>query len=638
MKLHPLPVLALAALLVGAALPARATQSFAYRWKGPRVSVLWREYNADPQVPALRRQVGHWKRLAETLWGQEPSAGPLQMEVSLYGEGGEAGKVRLKCGSRSAEVREPITEKAVFDALLRVRGGANPATPPADDAEPRISPDGQWVALITWRGSGPEVWVTKRDLDTVSRVPFIGGKELVDRLVQTAPEWSVDGRQVAWIQGGRLLIFDTRQRAARFVTAADRRAVEFLWPPRQGGPILVRYDDEKFDFLDSVSGSTIPVSELLKGSAPMGRFFWSPSGQRLLFRTQSRIEVAALTVPGKAATLWDRFLNKALGGPPAPPQGREGEQSERLAVLDLRARRLDAFPVEGTPLDLGEISTVSWSPDEKTVLAVAGGPEGQEAALVRFPLEHGAKAETVMRSGERLVALGWRSSQMTSDKLPDPRFARYAVLRGDEVLTSEDGARFTSTYSPAELLKLEIPAGPEGGYQGVEDEEELTQSEAPRTVYLESMDHAGQEEIRLRFDDGKLVTFTLDQPVIPPLKTLLTREAVDLDVIWHKGQTLAVAMLSPGGGAGRLVGVAPHPVLRGKTVDIPFSEKLAEGVSVEASNPIDQPFPVTDVATGTSTLSLRYARFDPTRLALWAVAVLVVLGVLVYLLRRKLAR
>lgn len=624
---------------MGASLPAWATQGFAYRWKSPRVTVNWREGNSGPETPALRREVGHWKRLAETLWSGDATAAPLQMDVSLYGPemGSQGPAIKLKSGPRTAEVKPPITEEGVFQALVRVRGGTGPTVAPPDDAEPRISADGQWVAAISWRGAGPEVWITKRDLDTVTRVPFVGGKELMDRLVLTAPEWSVDGRQVAWIQGGRVLIFDTRQRAARYVTAADRRAVEFLWPPREGGPLLVRYDDEKFDFLDAVSGSTIPVSDLLKGAASMGRFFWSPTGQRLLFRTQSRIEVAALTVPGRAATMWDRFLNKALGGPPEPPQPREGENTERLAVLDLRARRLDAFPLEGTPLDMGEISSVSWSPDEQTVFAVTGETEG-EKSLVRFPLEHGGKAQTVLTSDERLVALGWRSSQMTTDKLPDPRFAQYALLKGDEVLTSPDGLKYTSPYSPDSVLKLEIPAGPHGGYRGVEDEEELTESEPPQVVYLESMDHAGQEELRRRFPGGMLLTFTLDQPVIAPLKSLVTRDAVDLDIIWHKGQTLAVGMLSPGGGVGQLVGVAPHPVMRGQTIEIPFTEKLTGVSSVVAENPVDQPFPVTDVATGTSTLSLRYARFDPVRLALYAVLVLAVLLGLFYLVRKKLAR
>jgi hypothetical protein len=643
----PPPRICLALLVCLAALltawyagPAWATAGFAYRWKSPHVSVMWREGNESPEMPALRRQVGHWKRLAESLWSKESGAAPLDVQVSFYGPemGSEGPVIKLKSGSRSAEIKPPFEEAEIVKKLVEVRGGATTAAAPPDDAEPRISPDGFWVASIRWHGGDPEVWITKRNGDTVTRVPFVGGRDLLDRLILTAPTWSPDGHQVAWIQGHRVVIFSTLQRAARYVTPAGKDPVEVLWPPREGGPMLVRYSDESFDFLDGVSGSIIPVSSLLKKAAPMGRFFWSPTGQRLLFRTQSRIEVAALTLPGKAANLWDRFLNKALGGPPPPPEPKEGDETERLAVLDLRARRLDAYPLDGTPLDLTEITSVSWSPDEQTIFAV-GSLEPRGAKLVRFPLRHDSKPDEVLSDPGRVVTLGWRSTQMTTDKLPDPRFAQYALLKEDAVFPSQSGTDFASAYPDGGLVQLEVQPGPQGGYLGVEGEEEETQSEPRQVIFLENMDHAGGEEIRRDFPGGYLVTYTLDGPLVPRIRSFVAdRKPVDLDVIWERGQSIAVGMLSEGGGVGTLVGVAPHPTIRGQVVDVSLSELMTRANGIVAANPYDSPFQLTDASTGTSTLSLRYAHFDAGKLLLYSVVVLGLFFLLVFVLRKKMAR
>lgn len=624
--------------LVSLGRPAGATVGFSYQWKTPRVTVNWSEGNESLELPALRRQVGHWKRLAQTLWSKAPDAAPLQMDVSLYGPemGSEGPLVRLKSGRETLELKAPMEESQVFEALLQLRG--TPVEPvPSDDSEPSISPDGQWIAFISWRGAGPEVWVTKKDASTVTRVPFVGGKDLLDRLVLTTPAWSADSRQVAWVQGGRLLIFDTRQRAARYVTDPKSRVAEFLWPPRQTGALLVTYDDNRFDLLDGVSGSAVPVSELLKGAAPTGKFFWSTTGQRLLFRTQGRIEVAALTIPGKTATAWDRFLNKALGGPPDPPQPRDGEHAERLAVLDLRARRLDAYPVTGTPMEAGQIGSVTWSPDEDTVfLAVHGEGDKAENTLVRFPLSHEGKPETVMQTGELLAALGWRSERFDTNKLPDPAYAKYAVLRGSEVLVSEDGKEYTSPYSPSELLRFEVGPGPQGGYLGVEGEV-LTEDEPTQVIYLEDMAHTSRQIVRRAFPNGFLHTYTLDgNPMIPLIKTLMERKPVYADFTWDKGQSLAMAVLSPDGGVGELSGVAFHPNIETQAINVELSKDLGHA-TILAANPIEKPFLLSDVSTGTSTLALRYARFNPQLLLLWSAIVLAFLMGLVYVFRKWLA-
>ncbi|MCC2668777.1 MAG: hypothetical protein K0Q72_1248, partial [Armatimonadetes bacterium] len=331
---------ALAAGLLGAAVAGSvsATEDIGYRWQTPRVTVTWSEGDSTPFDPAFRRQVGHWKRAAQTLWLEKPSAPPLELAVSFFGpEQGSAGPVvRLKSGTRTAVVPAPITEERVAQALYRVRDGAAAqasSSLPADDADGRVSSTGEWIASVSWRGKGPELWLIPPVPRRVLHIPFPGTGPLADRVVQSPPLWAPQGRTVAWIQGGRLAFFEAKSQKAWLATPADRRVVDVQWAP-YANMVLAQFDDDTFQLLDLRRSTAYVMSDLLKDARPTGEFFWSPTGRRLLFRTQSRVVVANLATPRGAVNVLDRLLSRLVEDH-EPPRAESGPNEERLAVLDL---------------------------------------------------------------------------------------------------------------------------------------------------------------------------------------------------------------------------------------------------------------------------------------------------------------
>jgi hypothetical protein len=608
------------------AAPARATTPFSYEWKSPRVTVTWREGNQTPDLPALRRQVAHWKRLAQTLWSEKPAAPPLEMTVSLYGDalgGTEPPRVHLKSGGRALTVDEPITEEAVGRALLQLRDGAAPAGDldlPPDDSAPRISPDGKWLATISWRGNGPEVWATRRHAgSSIVRVRFDGAAALRDRLIQNEPQWSADGRLLAWIQGGRVLLLDVATGDARLASAAGKRAVECSWALTAYTPLAVRYDDDTFELFDILRGVSVPVSDLLRDAAPASALFWSPTGRKLLFKTQSRIVTADLSGPLGVLARGERLIGR-LAGPPEPPKDRSGSVEERIAVLDLAARRLDAYPA-AIPPGL-EIGSAAWSRGEDLVMLAAGVPEGP-SALVRFPLRHDAAPETVLESAEPLAVLGPRGED------------GWALLQGERLLLLTGGA--PEPYSAEDGQVLALPPGPFGGYLGVEDEL-LTEDEPGLRVALESLGRAGGEPLKRRFPGGLLAALPLEGEFAAVLLAQLRRpEVVDADI--HPEVKLSwLAVVESGvesgnGGVGRVVAFDADAKKPLEVERIPFSERLSQKSPIAVS-PKEVPFALTDARSGIGTLAVQYRRFDVLRLLLIAVALLAAGGV-IFLVRSR---
>ena len=623
-----------------AALPARATAGFSYQWSSPRVRVTWSEGNATPELPAIRRQVGHWKRLAETLWTEQASAPPLEMTVSLYGPdlGSDGPKVELRAGTRTERVPTPITDEGVFTAILKARDGSPaPATgpasadaeAPADDTEARLSPDGQWLATVSWRGHGPEVWVTRRDSSAATRVAFPETLPLLDRLILTEPRWSVDGARLAWIQGGRVVLYEPARGAARLATPPKRRAVGIDWSPHPLSPLLVRYEDDSFSLLDISAGTEIPLSELLKDAAPMGEFFWSPLGQRLLFRTQGRIITAALTGPAQVAAMLERLLTRMTSAAPPPPESQLGENEERIAVLDLAQRRLDAYPVRNTVLDGAEIRSVNWAPEGDRVFVVAGLPGAPGSELVRLPLQRDAKTVKLMETTVPLAAVGAREGTDEGEGV------RYAYVHGEELVVVEDSEPpvVLRPYPPTTYQSFQLPPGPHGGYRGVEGEE-ITEDETGVRVVVESGAQTGGVGARHAFPGGFLAVAPVDAARPPLRQTAQSRGAVDIDVRAVSDGRVAAIVTSPGGGVGEILLASPDPADPARWREEAVSARLT-GMTPAVVAATDQPFGATDVATGAGAIAAQYGR--PGR-APWvpaAVGAVLALLAVVFFLRRR---
>ncbi|MGV3723229.1 MAG: hypothetical protein ACO1SX_20200 [Actinomycetota bacterium] len=616
----------LATLLLLAAGRAWATQGISYRWQSPRVSVTWAEGNSTPFDAAMRRQVGHWKRVAETLWAEKPQAPPLQMTVSFFGPeiGSDGPAVKLRAGNRSATVDAPLTEARVAEALFRVRDGATaspaPKLPP-DDSEGRVSSTGEWIASISWRGGGPEIWLLPPAPNRAFRIPFPSQSPDADPLILTEPRWAPQSRRLAWIQGGRLAFFEGRRQQAQLLTPPDRKVIDFEWSPF-ANLILVRFDDDTFQILDLRRSKAMAMSDLLRDALPMGEFFWAPSGHRLLFRTQSQVVTANLSPPRAAVNAVDRFLNRLVGDP-EPPKSVNGPNEERLAVLDLAGQRLDTYPVAGTPLEGAALRSVLWSPKEDAIYGVASVTSDGPMEVVRFPLGAGGAASVLHKAPAECAALGRRGPDA------DPR---YVFLQGRELL-SVNAAGAVEALPSDRIEMFEAAAGPNGGYLGVEGEE-ITDDEPAQAVVLEDLAVVGPTATRQRFAGGLWASVDRKSPVYAEIRSALGTGVVDFDLHPVPGKEVAVLMRSPGGRAGELFSVSADASAPSRPLSESVSKRLSEAKELIDVKLVDDPFDLVDARSGMEAFAVRYQTLSGRRMLI-AGAAIALLAVGLFLARRR---
>jgi len=616
--------LGLAAVL-HAAVPAAATEGISYRWKTPRVSVTWQEGNSTPADSAMLLQVGHWKRVAHSLWKQKPTAPPLEMTVSFFGPemGSEGPRITLRAGSRTGTVTAPLTESRVAEALYRVRDGSpSSAALPPDDVLGRVSNTGEWVSSVSWRGGAPELWLAPPVPGRVFRVSPPANVPLQEQLILSTPRWAPQSRLLAWVQGGRLVLFNGRDQKVQLITPKGRQVIDFDWS-RYANLLLVRFDDNTFQILDLRRSKAIAMSDLLRDALPMGEFFWSPSGRRLLFRTQSTVVTTSLLTPRGAGNALDRLLNRLIGEP-EPPQSKSGPNEERLAVLDLGAQRLDTFPVQGSPVEGAPLRSVLWSPAEDELLASVGADTGGPQQLVRFPLQQGQAPTTVLDSRQPLRGLGHRGGGGRS---------RYVFLQGDRLLAIDPSTSSTPDYpyAPDQSLRFQLTAGPRGGYLGVEGEE-IT-SDEPRTItLLESVEHTGTAQ-KQWLESGLFGSMDLNCPTVTAAKGAVDPATIDLDLYPARDREVITLTRSPDGGAGRITSISAEGGFGSTARTEAVSDRFDHPKKLIDLAVIDEPFPLIDARTGLELFAQRYQTLNGKRMLIAAFAVALLIAA-VYLSRR----
>ena len=151
-----------------------------------------------------------------------------------------------------------------------------------DEYFPAFSPDGRRIAFVSNRDKDPDrtynndLWVA--DTSATAQQPtrltsFAGDDNNPD--YSSYPEWSPDGRSIAYIQGGpqELFAYGTRHLAvvpasggeAHILTAGlDRSVNSPKWSP-DGKSLRVIVEDDKTQWLGSVSASGGPVRRLTVG-------------------------------------------------------------------------------------------------------------------------------------------------------------------------------------------------------------------------------------------------------------------------------------------------------------------------------------------------------------------------------------
>ena len=252
------------------------------------------------------------------------------------------------------------------DDVLRLR----------DVREPRISPEGDWVAYTVSSADTAEdqnhraVWMTS--WDGTRTVRLTNSKQ-----GESAPTWSPDGRWLAFLSSRddehtQLWLLDRRGGEGRKVTTLQSDVDDYVWAPDGHRVALVAEDPDtakpktpapividRFQFKQDESGYLskrrrhLYVVDIETGKATLltpGDYddllpAWSPDGKSLAFVSKRRPDA-------DRDNNWDVYVMEAVPG--ATP------------------RQLTTF--EGPDDDPDYESRPAWSPDGRSIAYLQGGP------------------------------------------------------------------------------------------------------------------------------------------------------------------------------------------------------------------------------------------------------------------------
>ncbi len=239
-----------------------------------------------------------------------------------------------------AQVRHP---SSIWQ--LELASEAKPAGPATKlisssrgDADPRISPDGRYIAFRSWRSGSPEIWVCDRDASNPVQLTSFGGPQI------GAPSWSPDTRRI---------VFDLR---------ASRNA-ELYIVNVDGGP------PKRFP-----TGTT-------NASSP----FWSADGHEIYFSTEPPDAIWKVPVEGGAAVR----LTGEGEGQSWPQESMDGKRVFFYKFEDGHGQSWSASvnggderPVTGMPAD------VSWVPARSGSYFINGAPRHYSLNRFDFITQH----------------------------------------------------------------------------------------------------------------------------------------------------------------------------------------------------------------------------------------------------------
>lgn len=657
------PLIAVACLWLTASAPlAWATEPFAYEWRQGPVTLRWREGNATPNDAAVRLLVGHWKRLVTSFWG--PSTAPLSIDVTLYGPQVGSGPpgIRLISGGRTlwlaatppGEGDGPLTDVRLLAALSRLApSDASGAPPhPSDDIGARVSPDGRWVAFRTWRSGTPEVWIASLDGRQVLRCVLPAGiapqvPALAAPLIDLGPEWSADGRRLLWAHGGRLCALDLKTREGVVVTGLAGEVGDFAWSP-QPGLAAVRTAEGRLYLLDLIGRRAVGFHQLLPNFLALGQFEWSPDGWRLLFLGQGGVTGANFALASPFARWLERVAGPLMGRRAREPEVQTGDYRDRLALLDLKAGRLETVALDPGPGALVAVDGVLWSPDALARTYLAGRRADQTYGLWRLtapPLRlepvpaTGAPVSSpasplssppVVSEGtlhtwpEPLLPIEWRRVSDAGEEASAWE-ERPVFIFGDRLVTLTAGdARFQVLGSVA---RLELAAGPDGGYRGVE-EAELTEDEKALRLAVERAEGISRPlPGARRFAEAIYLRLDTHGPFWQALRPKIEKgDAVDLDC--DPRARTAVVCVSAGGGLAELAAISAD----GKTALL--SRALATATATAVPLRLE-PFRVMGPRSGLVAITAEWEERRGVPLPLAIILILLVTLIVFRFLRRR---
>ena len=395
----------------------------------------------------------------------------------------EEGPVQLRLIQQPAQ--SPDDKRLAFSALTHIYVMDLPAGTPkrltnadAREFQPVWSPDGQWIAYVTWQEGGGQIWKTRADGEgqpqQLTRVPAYyrdvawspDGKRIValraprQARVEQFDEWdhTTANLDLIWLpsEGGEMnLILPARGAASpHFGPEADR-----IYVYSDSGLISLRYDGTDRRTIVKVVGKTwFPQPDKPEGN-PADDVRISPDGQWALAQVSNQVYLLSVPRVGGDGPTVDVFKS------PVPIRKITEVGGDYMGWADHGKTIVWA---EGStffrlPLDKIEFEAPKKEDEQTPAVAASPAPKKNAASTPMAPSDDDAKKEEKAKLPKlhpEEIGVTMMFPRHTPSGTAVLRGARVITMRGDEVL--DDGeivVRDNRIVAVGKSGTVPVPAG-----------------------------------------------------------------------------------------------------------------------------------------------------------------------------------